>query len=184
MSYQSMDKVLIVHPEAGMRDALARRASGGIRACISEATNGAEALELDEVEAYDVVVAAVDLGDMTGMELSARLRSSRRRPVILMGDHPTPGQVIEALRGGVADFLSTPIDGGYFVRAVARALGREAARRRRGRRAARDRALIRRVLEDRRQLNQRIELICKDMVGAHRRLFHRVLAFQQISRRG
>jgi hypothetical protein len=34
------------------------------------------------------------------------------------------------------------------------------------------------VIGERRDLNRRIELICKDLVGAHRRLVQRVLAEQ------
>ena len=38
------------------------------------------------------------------------------------------------------------------------------------------RQLVRRVLSERRDLNRRIDLVCKDLVGAHRRLVQRVLA--------
>jgi hypothetical protein len=40
------------------------------------------------------------------------------------------------------------------------------------------RRLLRRLLRERRELRQRTELICRDLVGAHRRLVDRVLTIQ------
>ncbi len=38
------------------------------------------------------------------------------------------------------------------------------------------RELVRRVIRERRDLNRRVELVCRDLVGAHRRLVTRVLS--------
>ena len=37
------------------------------------------------------------------------------------------------------------------------------------------RELVHRVIRERRDLNRRIELVCRDLVEAHRRLVHRVV---------
>jgi hypothetical protein len=40
------------------------------------------------------------------------------------------------------------------------------------------RELVRHVIRERRDLNRRIELVCRDLVEAHRRLVHRVVEFK------
>ena len=40
------------------------------------------------------------------------------------------------------------------------------------------RELVRHVIRERRDLNRRTELVCRDLVEAHRRLVHRVLAIE------
>jgi len=184
MSTREVCKILLVHPDSAMRDGLVLAAQGRVPATFTCAATGAEALEFNRIEAHHVLVAGLDLGDMSGLDLAQWAFSSRRRPFILIGDAPRSGDLIRAIRQGAVDFLPVPVDGRRYVESLAATIRRESARWRRARRVQRDREVIRRVLQDRQQLNQRIELICRDMVGAHRRLFHRVLEYQQTIRRG
>lgn len=178
MNASQTNKILVVVHDAVMLEILVDAAAQNFNAHVTCAATGGDALDIDRVEFHHVVLAGVKLTDMSGFDLAQKIMQLRRRPVILIADDPTADDVIRAVRLGVSDFLTTPVDVEYLFTAIDTALRRESAERRRNRRDQRTRSLIRRVLRDRRNLNQRIDLICRDMVGAHRRLFHRVLSFQ------
>ncbi len=171
-------KVLAALPDAALLeilvDAVATRLGAGVTCC----TRAADALDVDCIDPHHLIVTGLELPDMSGFDLIAQLLELRRRPVILLVKNPSVDDAIRALRCGVMDIITAPIDAEYLFTAMANGLHQAAADRKHTRREHRRRTLIRRVLRDRRQLNQRIDLICKDMVGAHRRLFHRVLATQ------
>ena len=63
--------------------------------------------------------------------------------------------------------------------AAERALRGYEVRRQHQAKYRRMRDLLRRVIRERRDLNQRIDLVCRDLVGANRRLVHRVLDFEE-----
>ena len=171
-------KVLVALRDSVLLEILVDAAATRLGARVTCCTRGADALDVDCIDPHHLVVTGPDLPDMSGFDLVEQLLDLQRRPVILVGAEPSGDDLIRALRAGVMDFLKTPIDTEHLFRAMASGLRWAAVERNRARRERRHRSLIRRVLRDRRRLNQRIDLICKDMVGAHRRLFHRVLASQ------
>ncbi len=146
---------------------------------VTYTASGAEALEIDAKNAHHMIIACVDLQDMDGFELASRILASRHRPVVLVGDLPQPQDVIWAMRIGVADFLSLPLEPLELLATINRCLLRVASARRVLHRQQRLRGILRHVLRDRRNLNLRIELLCRDLVGTQRRLFHRVLGLKR-----
>jgi len=80
---------------------------------IVSAPNGAMALELIRDLRPDVVMVEADLPDMSGLDVSRRMRGDpavgRNVPIILLvPDKPSPEQRVSALRAGVWEFLQIP----------------------------------------------------------------------------
>ena len=171
--------LLLVEPCADLTEmfvsALARRFDAQIT-CVHDA---ASALDADVDLPHDVVITELDLGDYSGVQLVEQLSSLGSRPVVMMGEEPLAEDVIEALHLGVRDFLSKPFAIAELLDAVERALHGADIRRAQQARYRNMRELVRRVIRERRELNQRVDLLCRDLVGAHRRLVHRVLAMEQ-----
>jgi len=119
-----------------------------------------------------------DKPGMDGLTLTRHLMQLNPRPVILLADRVEASEVIEALRLGACDVFTKPFALGDLLAAMQRALDRAARVHRQQTRHRRLRRLVRRVLAERRDLNQRIDLICKDLVGAHRQLVQKVLAHE------
>ncbi|MCK4659848.1 MAG: response regulator [Phycisphaerae bacterium] len=140
--------------------------------CVSTAE---DALDIDMLEPHDAVIAEVNLPLMNGIMLTEQIMQLRSRPVILMSNDPNLSQAVAALRVGVVDFFTKPFDIECLLDAGRRALKMAEGQRRQVQRHYRLRSLVRRVIRERRELNQRVDLLCRDLVGAHRRLVHRVL---------
>ena len=177
------DRILAVIQDAAALELVADAAARAFDAQITCAYRGSDALDVDQVETHHVALLSLDQPDMTGLDLARRLLKVRFRPVIMLAPDPTATDVLQALRAGVTDFLPTPLERQPVVDALGRCLTRGRAMRRTQDRQRRQRLLVRRLLRDRRNLNQRIELICRDMVGAYRRVFHRILALENPTRR-
>ena len=143
------------------------------------ASSGRDALDIDCVESHHVVLIGSDLRDLTALQLAEHILELRRRPVVLIVQSASSEALLDALRLGVADVLAVPVDVDDLLEAVHKGLRADADERRGQRREHRTRRLIRQVLQERRQLIQRVDLISRDMVAAHRRLFQRVLQIQE-----
>ena len=121
------------------------------------------------------MIAELDLRESAGLDMVEQLRTISDRPIIILTQEAATDCVIEAMRLGVCDVLVHPF-------AIAQLLDRAQHVLREhelaGKRAVKYRSmrqLVRRALRERRELNQRVELVCKDLVDSHRRLVHRVI---------
>lgn len=98
-------------------------------------TRGADAIEWLTAGGADLVVAAMRLPDMTGIELAERLRAARvSAPALLIGVAPTPEAAERAAAAGVVDMLEVPVSCVKLVGAIQKLFGPPGAN---GRRAAR-----------------------------------------------
>ena len=169
------DKILLVESNPRILemlvDAFVRRLNCNIT-CVSTAE---DALDVEMLEPHSIAVADTALSGMDAITLAARLCELGERPVILLGSNPTPAEVIEAMRCGVVDFFPKPFEIDALLSSVERAMTGHRQARAMAHRHRRMRALVRKVIRERRQLNERVELICRDLVGAHKRLAMRVL---------
>ena len=69
-----------------------------------------------------IVVSDIRMPDMTGLELAQRLAPLRSRfPVIIMTGHGDVPLAVEAMRGGVIDFLEKPFSADRMLAALKRA---------------------------------------------------------------
>lgn len=136
-------------------------------------------LDVDMVEPHDLVISELGLGGSDGLELAGKLMSLGERPIILLADDVTCDEAIEAMRLGVSDLLRKPFPIAHLLDTAEQLSRVHHLRQRHAVKYRRMRELVRRVIRERRDLNRRIELICRDLVRAHRRLVDRVLTFQE-----
>lgn len=170
-----LQKILLVesNPRAieTLIDAFVRRFSSNIT-CVATAE---DALDVDMLEPHSIVIADTDLDGMDALTMAQRLTELSPRPIILLDSGPTVADVLEAMRVGVVDYFPKPVDIDVLLDSMDRAVLDHQARRSLQQRHQKMRDLVRRVIRERRDLNRRVELICKDLVGAHKRLVMRVL---------
>ncbi len=174
----SPDRILIVAEDTRVLDSMLYAARTRPSTQVSSAASGAHALRLDRIQPHHLVVADTHLSDQTGLDFAREILALRRRPVILIAEDPSADDVLQALRLGVADFLPPYSDSAHFLLLLDQCLKRHRGVLRTEHREQRLTSLLRRVLHDRRSLNQRIDLICRDLVGAQRRLFHRIITLE------
>lgn len=155
--------------------ALAERFDAHIT-CVSDAIS---CLDVEMLDPHDLVVSEMALPESNGLELAEQLLALSGRPVILVADAPDYDAALRALRVGVVDFFARPFDMGEVLDAAQRALCTFTTQRKLAIKNRRLRDLLRRVVRERRDLHQRMELICRDLVESQRRLVHRVLAIEE-----
>lgn len=122
-----------------------------------------------------LIIADQYLEDGYGMDIIPR-DGSLLTPVILLKEHVDPERMIQALRLGVADVFEQPIDPDEVIASIDRLHKRETIRRRDDRRAKRLRRMSSKLIRDRRDLRQRVDVICNDIVVAYRQLAEKVVS--------
>ena len=104
------EKVLLVDDEEEFVETLAERMRNrGME--VSTTNSGADALELVDDEAFDVVVLDLKMPGIDGLEALKRIK--KRRPdiqVVLLTGHATVEKGVEAIKEGALEFLEKPID--------------------------------------------------------------------------
>jgi len=95
-------------------------------------------------------------------------------PTIVFESEMCVERLLGALRAGVIDVLSNPIDFVHLQRIVGATLEARHDARSDRTRQQRLKELSSRMVRDRRMLRQRIDLLCKDLVTAYRRLAEKV----------
>lgn len=122
-----------------------------------------------------LIIADQYLEDGYGMDIIPR-DGSMKTPVILLKEVIEPDRMIEAMRLGVADVFEQPINPDAVIASIERLHRREMIRRRDERRAKRLRRMSSKLIRDRRDLRQRVDLICNDIVVAYRQLAEKVVS--------
>ena len=84
-----------------------------------------QALRRIEAEPYDLLVSDIQMPAMTGLELTALLRTrAPRLPAILVTAHATVEAAIGAVRTGAVDFVAKPVAPADLLAAAETAMGR------------------------------------------------------------
>lgn len=172
-------KILLVVPNASMLETLVPALSERFDAHITCVSDAISCLDVEMLDPHDLVVSEMALPESNGLALAEQLIDLSGRPVILMADDPDFDDALQALRVGVADFFAHPFGMEEVLNAAQRALSTFTTERKRAIKNRRLRDLVRRVVRERRDLNQRMDLICRDLVESQRRLVHRVLAIEE-----
>ena len=168
-------RVLLVEPDPEIMEMLVAALVRRFDAHVTCVTTADECLDVEMLDPHDLVVAELDLPGGNGVDLAEELTALGPRPVVLLADAPTRSELLRALRAGVHNLFPKPFRMGRFLDATGAILANYRDYRRQEVRYRQLRRLVRHVLRDRRTLNQRAELICQDLVGAHRRLVDRVI---------
>lgn len=125
-------RLLIVHPETARRKDLAREFTRH-RYNVTTTAHGNDALHTARTDPPDLIITALDLPDVDGLELIRQLHDSTAVPIIATAPTQNTTATIRALSTGADDVLTHPF-------ATVELL-------------ARSRALLRRVTRDLRHLN-------------------------------
>jgi DNA-binding response OmpR family regulator len=79
-------------------------------------SSGKECLDIISNEDYpDVVILGMELKDMTGIELTVRIRDYSDVPVILLSNERELYTLVKAFDSGVNDFVFTPFNEAIFI---------------------------------------------------------------------
>ena len=117
-------RVLIVDDDLalleGLPETLRLRMSGVTVDTVDSAT---AALERIAAHDYDAIVTDIKMPGMDGLALLAEIRKRQPdTPILTITGHGDNALAIQALRSGAYDFIEKPIDRGYLVTALHRAI--------------------------------------------------------------
>jgi DNA-binding NtrC family response regulator len=171
-------RILVVEDDPAIAELLQDHFKDSLNAEIRIADSGQQAIDLDYEKPAEVILIDYMLPDMDGLELIAALNSRGQRPMIIMTGHPTLGRAIEAMRLGAADMFVKPFDLDKMTQTVAQAVGKFRHDQLRVRRLMRVRELSKRVIQERRGLRRKMDLVCRDMVAGYRELAEKVNQIQ------
>lgn len=167
-------EILLVESDVDLAEMLERCVGETGAAHVTHVTSAAGAVREELTTRHDLLMIASNLDDAEGLGLIRELRVSNKAPVVLLAEHPTVDEAIEALRLRVAEVLIKPFDVAEACEAIVELARQSARRRRRTRRYRRLREMSSRIVRERRDLKQRMDLICRDLVHAYRGLAQKV----------
>ena len=130
-------------------------------------------------EPFDVILAAATLADGRGLDL-LRTGIAADIPFVLIEDHLDGERVLEAMRLGATDVVHPQLTPDQVIGTIGRAVRRGRLCRRDIRRSRRLRRLSSKLIRDRRELRQRVDLICRDLVVAYQRLAEKVVTTPEV----
>lgn len=177
-------RIMLVEPDPAGRAVIVAALQQRFRAEVTCVDDGEACLDRALLEPHDLVITELRLSGMSGLRLTQELRALRPRPVILLADQPTRRDAVQALRAGATDFFAKPFPVRRLLSAASAALKAHRRERLAHVRHHELRRLVRRLLLERRALHERVELVCRELVGAHGRLVRRVTAMQSGAARG
>lgn len=167
-------QILLVNADEELAEMVSRCLQDTSWAEVTHVTTASAALCEELTTRHDVVVTAMSLPDGDGLALTRELRLTNHCPVILTTEQPTAEEAIEALRLRVTDVLIQPFDIADLIDLIRRSAERRLSYRHRQRRYRRLRSMVSRIIRERRDLRQRMDLICRDLVHAYRNLAQKV----------
>ncbi len=71
-------------------------------------SKGREALELSLTEALDFIIIDLNLTDITGLDLLAKIRKEKNTPIMILSDNPSDYERIQAFEYGADDLVVKP----------------------------------------------------------------------------
>ncbi|GMU24394.1 MAG: hypothetical protein AMXMBFR13_44680 [Phycisphaerae bacterium] len=167
-------EILLVEDDEDLAVMIERHLADCLPAGVTRVSTAAEALREELTTRHDLLVASMDLPDEDVLRLAQRVRRTNRCPIILLGGAPDASEVIDAMRLGVSDVLVKPFELSELSGTVRTALHQTRRLRKQRVRHRRLRKLVARIICERRDLSQRMDLLCRDFVQAHRRLAEKV----------
>ncbi len=162
--------VLLVEDDLAVADTIVCHVERTLRARVTHVRSASEAVRCAQEHPHEVVIADLLLPDTDGLDLIRQLRASIDPAVVALTDNPTVGTTIEAMHLGVIDLFTKPVDVQRLTAVLEHTLERRDRQRREQLRRRRLRQLTSRIVRERRSLRQRMDLVCRDLVHAYRRL--------------
>jgi PleD family two-component response regulator len=167
-------QILLVDADDDLAEMIVRCMGDACWGEVTHVASASDAMREELTTRHDVMIACMSLPDGDGLGLTREIRVTNKCPVILIGEQPTADEAIDALRLGVTDFMVKPFDIVDLMGIARKSADRQLHRRHRHRRYRRLRSMVSRIIRERRDLRQRMDLICRDLVHAYRNLAQKV----------
>lgn len=164
-------QVLIVADDSRTVAALASEVVSRLDANITIVDSIEEARVLIASEAYDLAITSGHLADGRGETLI----KPNGIPVVFIEETQNAEQTVEAFRAGAADVVCPGKNADAMISSIRRIVKSSRRQRHTMSRNRRLRRVSRRLIKDRRELRQRVDLICRDIVQAYQRLAEKVV---------
>jgi two-component system invasion response regulator UvrY len=116
-------KILLVDDHAIVRAGLRRLLAMVSDAEIFEATTGRESLALARSQSLDLIILDLNLPELGGIELVARLRQIGPAPILVLSMHAEPLYVTRALDAGAQGYVSKNASPEELLTAIRRVSG-------------------------------------------------------------
>lgn len=127
-----------------------------------------EARRFLQSQAFELLVADVNLPDGDGMSLLPMLHKKHpAASAIIITGSPSVDGAISALRQGALDFIPKPFSAEQIAERVRGALSRQAATAKADRRLTRLREAVRRLNGARKIVSKKVDLLCNDLISAY-----------------
>ncbi len=91
---------------------------------VSDAPDGATALEKASQTAFDVILCDIKMPEMDGIEVLERLQEIGDVPVVMISGHGTIDTAVEAIKKGAYDYIAKPLDLNRLLVTVRNAMDR------------------------------------------------------------
>lgn len=164
-------EILLFEPDRELAGMIGRQLTDTPGCGITHVVTIAEAFE--EIGATRHHLAIISL-DGHGLSLLREMRIENDCPVVLLTEAVSVDEAVEAMRLGVIDLFKKPFDLANLIAVARRVTDLELKRRRDQAKQRRMRRVASRIIQDRREVHQRMDLICRDFVQAYRRLAEKV----------
>ncbi|MBS3734746.1 MAG: response regulator [Phycisphaerae bacterium] len=163
-------KVLVVDDEPDLRELLSEAlAEAGMD--VTLAASGAEALDRVQRALPDILVADVNLGDCTGLEVLDRLRNEGRDvPTVVITGYKDAKTLTDAAHRRPADVLTKPLDLDLLTATIRGELTRQNTAQRTERRVRRLRRVAHRLNHQRKHAVRQLNTTCEDLTEAYQAL--------------
>ena len=174
--------ILLVEPDRELADLIGRHLQETSECNVHHAVSVTDALHQALHTKFHLAIISFSLPDGHGLALLRELRMDNDCPVIFLADELETDEVIEAMRLGVIDLFRKPFQFLDLVAVARQAAEDEAQGRRDDAKQRRMRRVASRIIQNRREVQQRMDLICRDFVQAYRRLAEKVTEAELLTR--
>lgn len=104
-------KTLLADDSGVMRKIILRALNALEVTDVTEAVDGAEALEFFQAESFDLVLSDWNMPNMSGLELCKAIRETGSKvPVFMITTEAEQSRVLEAIQAGASDYLVKPFE--------------------------------------------------------------------------
>lgn len=141
---------------------------------VTHVTNASQALREELTTRHDAIICSLTLADAEGMSLVREIRAGNHAPIIVTAHEPTMEEAMEAIQLRVTEMLIKPFDLAHLSTVVQTAAERYRKRLYMQKKNRRLRKIASRIVRERQDLRQRMDLVCRDFVHAYRRLAQKV----------
>jgi FixJ family two-component response regulator len=156
-------RIFVVHNDLSVRASLETLAAGA-QCRVDSCSDAVSLLALLPIMEPACLILSTDLPDIDGLQLQSLLAGRPDLPVIFVADRPSVRTVVQAMKAGAIEVLTTPIDEQALLGAIHQALQRSATVR------AQDeerRALHRKYQQLSRRERQVMQLVIRGRLNKH-----------------